>query len=178
MAILSHIDGPTRRLYIDPLAAVSGTITLHPVEDLYREYRGIRRTVESVRRHAPMLVAAGNVAKGGGKYTPRYAMLLDGAKLMIPAWVAKIIVTGEILTDDQTDPFDTSMVAGACLIIYQPAEAEVIKVTASGNEYSLAEIAAEVIAGLNATTIPVDLKKINAVTVTGAGVADNKWRPA
>ena len=48
----------------------------------------------------------------------------------------------------------------------------------SGTYPSAAEIAAAVVAALQATSIPVDVKKINSVTLTGAGVAGNPMRPA
>lgn len=40
------------------------------------------------------------------------------------------------------------------------------------------DIAAEVLAALQATTIPVNLKEINDVAVTGAGQPGNEWGPA
>jgi hypothetical protein len=43
---------------------------------------------------------------------------------------------------------------------------------------SAGDIAAAVLAALNATTIPVDVKKVNSVTITGAGVPGNSMRPA
>lgn len=40
-----------------------------------------------------------------------------------------------------------------------------------------AQIAAAVVAALNTTTIPVDTKKINGFTLTGAGTLVDAWRP-
>lgn len=128
MALIQFIDGPARLIYLNPLAAVSGEIAFHPVDDLYAEYRAYRRTVEAIRAYSPLMAAAGNVPKGGGKYTPRYTLLLDGTKVVIPNGVARVRVQGELLTDDQTDQFDVSHITNAVLILYQPSEAEVIKV--------------------------------------------------
>lgn len=43
---------------------------------------------------------------------------------------------------------------------------------------SAGDIAAAVLAALNATTIPVDVRKINEVAVSGAGVEGDEWGPA
>ena len=40
-----------------------------------------------------------------------------------------------------------------------------------------ASIAAAVIAALNATTIPVNIKQVNSITIKGAGVTGNTWGP-
>ena len=40
------------------------------------------------------------------------------------------------------------------------------------------QIASAVLAALQGTTIPVDVTKINHVTLTGAGTAANPMRPA
>jgi hypothetical protein len=97
--------------------------------------------------------AATLVSKGGGKFTPKFVTLLGGTKLVIPDGVDEVNVTGELLTDDGSRPFDTSLVTGPCIINYQPAEAEVIKVTASGNEYSLEQIAEAVAALITPLTL-------------------------
>ena len=39
------------------------------------------------------------------------------------------------------------------------------------------QIAAAVLAALNATTIPVNIKQVNDVTVQGAGTKLNPWQP-
>jgi len=137
MALILSIDGPGRLIYLDPLAAISDEIAFHPVDDLYAEYRAYRRVNESLRSFAPLMLAAGNVPKGSGKYTPRYTMLLGGTKVVIPDGVARIRVLGELLTDDQTDQFDVSQVTSAVTILYQPSDAEVIKVNTTGGSDEL-----------------------------------------
>lgn len=144
MAFISTINGSTRKVYLDSSAAVGGVLTFHPVSDIYAEYKSLRASNESIRPFSAFMSAEGNIPKGGGKFTPRYLLLLEGTKLVIPDGVQRVEVTGEVLTDNQTDPFDYSLISGACTVNYKPAEAEVIKVTASGNEYSLQEIALEV----------------------------------
>ena len=56
--------------------------------------------------------------------------------------------------------------------------AGLISVASGGSSGATAsEIASAVLAALNATTIPVNTKKINDVVITGTGVAGNTWRP-
>ena len=50
--------------------------------------------------------------------------------------------------------------------------------TASAGGVDLEALADAVLAKLQATTIPVDTKKMNGATVTGDGTAGNKWRAA
>lgn len=45
-----------------------------------------------------------------------------------------------------------------------------------GSGPSVEDITASVIAALNATTIPVDVQKMNGATVLGDGTSGNKWR--
>lgn len=49
--------------------------------------------------------------------------------------------------------------------------------TAGGTAPSTAEIAAEVLAALQASTIPVDLRKIKGQTINGAGSEADPWGP-
>lgn len=162
MAYIASINGSTRRVYLDPAAVVAGVLTVHPCVDLYPEYKAMRAANEATRPYYAFLEARGNEAKNidGSKRTPRYVKLLAGTKLVIPANVTQLNVTGELLTDDGSDPFDRSLAAGV-FIDYTPPAAEIIRVATSGNAYSLLDISAAVVASLQATTIPVD-------AVTGA----------
>ena len=168
MALIASLDGTTRRVYLDPAAAVGGVITFHPTDDLYTLYRALRRTNEAYRKFAALLTASGNVPKGGGKFTPRYTLLLAGTKVVIPAGVPAVTITGELLTDDGSDPFDTSLVTGPCVIRYQPAEAEVITINTSG---VLGPTAAELAAALR-IEIAAELARIDRPISTRATPAD------
>lgn len=141
MGLIAAVDGPSRKVYLNPALAVGGVLAFHPTADLYAAYKALRAADESVRPYNAFLKAEGNLPKGGGKFTPRFTMLLEGAKVVIPAGLTQINVTGELLTDDGSSPFDTSLVIGPCIINYQPAEAEIVQVSTSGNQYSLGEIA-------------------------------------
>lgn len=132
MAVILSINGATRRVYLDPAAAVAGVLTFHPVVNVYAEYKALRASNEAIRPYNAFMRAEGNVPKGGGKYTPRYLLLLEGTKLVIPAGVGRVVLTGELLTDDQSDPLDVSLVSGPCVVDYKPSEAEIITVPTGG----------------------------------------------
>ena len=51
-------------------------------------------------------------------------------------------------------------------------------IVGGGSSATPEEIAAAVVTALQATTIPVDVKKINTVTLTGSGVSGDPMRPA
>lgn len=143
MALIASIHGATRRVYLDPAAVVDGVLTFHPVIDVYPDYRALRASDESVRPFDSFMEARGNEPKNqdGTKRTPRFLRLLTGTKLVIPAGTSQVNVTGELISDDGSDPFDRSLLRANCNFYFEPPAAEVIKVTASGNDYSLEQIA-------------------------------------
>ena len=75
--IVDTWDGPNRIIYLK-----QGVSNVYPIEDIYHEYRYARRTDENLRKYNPLILAAGNVSKGGGKFTPRYLVLLEGTKII------------------------------------------------------------------------------------------------
>ena len=76
--IIDYIDGNTRRIILK-----QGVSDYYPIEDIYHEYRRLRSLdVGGLRKFEPMLIAEGNKSKGGGAYTPRYVVLLDGVKIV------------------------------------------------------------------------------------------------
>lgn len=123
MPVVASFDWPNRRIY---MAAASW----HPV-DVYREMRADRRANEDSRKYDPMVAYFGYVAKGGGKFTSRYMLLLAGAKIVpVDGGVSPITtITGEILTDDQTAIIDTSPLTVWPQIDYQPPDTEIIVLT-------------------------------------------------
>jgi len=127
MAVVDTWDGANRRIYLK-----SGITEFHPIDDIYREYRTQRRTNEAFRVWEPFMVAIGNEPKGGGFFSPRYLRLLGGAKIICFDEAITITVTGEVLTDDQTDPFDYSTRTQPVVVRYKPAEAELIEIPGSG----------------------------------------------
>lgn len=126
MAVVASWDGADRHIHL-----AQGVTEFHPIDDIYREYRTERSTNEAFRVWEPFMEAIGNEPKGGGRFTPRYLLLLQGAKIVPYDEDAIIDITGEILTDDQTSPihFDTLSPGTTILMNYFPPTAEVIQIS-------------------------------------------------
>lgn len=60
--------------------------------------------------------------------------------------------------------------------VERTTSAAFVTTAVSGSGPSAADIAAAVLATLNATTIPVDVKKMNSALVTGDGQESDPWR--
>lgn len=123
--IIDYIDGYTRRVYLK-----SGVTDIYPIEDIYHEYRNLRRTVESLQKWSPLLRAEGNISKGAGKYTSRYVVLIDGTKIVPFDEATQLNQLGDIITDDPVSDatlYDVSTLTTAKHIFIQPPGAEVIR---------------------------------------------------
>lgn len=133
MALISSIDGPARRIY---LGVDSSTADFQPM-DIYKEMRALRRTDENLRKYDVFLEGAGYVAKGGGKFTPRYVVCLSGTRIVPYDVTHTLTVIGEIITDEQTagiECFDKTLLTPGVLvdIDYQPPQVEIIELGTSG----------------------------------------------
>ena len=129
MAVIASVDGPNRRIYLH--ADTVGT-TLHPI-DIYREMRALRRTDETLRKFNLFMKMDGNIAKGGGKFTERYATLLEGTRIVPFDTNHDLTINGTLITDDGFEgisAFDRTplSVNTAVNINYVPPQVEVIEV--------------------------------------------------
>lgn len=123
--VIGSWDGEARRVYLK-----SGLTSFHWIDDIYKEYRNWRRTVEASRKWLPCMRAAGNDPKGGGKYTPRYITLLDGFRVVPYDENILIEVLGEAITDNSDvdpDPFDTSTRTQPLKLYITPPAAEIVR---------------------------------------------------
>lgn len=129
--VIDYIDGATRRIYL-----LAGITVFHPIDDIYKEVRYLRRTIENLQKFDMFCEAGGNIQRVGNSYTPRYLRLLKGTKIVAGAGVDRIQVTGDIFTDDSDDPdiFDNSLLESSRRIFYTLAapEAEIIVVNTEG----------------------------------------------
>lgn len=130
MAVIDFIDGANRIIYLK-----EGVTEFHPIEDVYREERQLRADNEALRKFDKFIMAKGNESKGGGKATPRYAILLKGTKIVPFDEAGLLIVTGEVITDDaDNDP--TTVVTDSLVnkkdVYFKPPTAEIIYVSVGG----------------------------------------------
>lgn len=134
MAIIDHIDGPTRRVYLHA-DTVGGTV--HPI-DIYKEMRTLRANDDSLKSYTVFLEAYGNVPKGGGKSTERYVQCINGTRIVPYDATQLLTISGTIITDDGQEGIacfdrDTLIPTTRVDIAYVPPQVEVIEVnTGSG----------------------------------------------
>ena len=125
MAVISHIDGVNRKIYLK-----SGVTEFNPVEDIYKEVRAMVAANEDLRHYWWFVEAKGNEDKGGGKATPRYIVLMKGTRIIPFDEPGVLEVTGEIINDDgATLTVDTSSLTNKKDIKYRPPVAEIIYIT-------------------------------------------------
>jgi hypothetical protein len=129
------------------------------------------------------ITAEGAISKGGGKFTPRLAILRYGWRIVPQNATHSLYISGEQITDDgQSGPacMNTAVLdAGVSVTIhYEPATAEMLT-SASGSTTgpTAAEIAAAVLATLQANTIPVDIQTIRGQSLKGDGSEADPWNP-
>ena len=61
--------------------------------------------------------------------------------------------------------------------VERKTSAAYITTAVGGSGPSASDIAAAVMAALNATTIPVNIKQVNSVPIKGSGVVGDTWGP-
>jgi len=129
MSVLNPVvlswDGANRRIFLR-----AGVSDIYPIEDLYHEYRNSRRTDESLRKWDALMRAEGNIKKGGGAFTPRYVVLLDGTKVVPFNESLQVNQLGDMITDDpDVDPtlYDVSGLTVAKPIFIKPSNAETVQ---------------------------------------------------
>jgi hypothetical protein len=140
MAIISHIDGETRRIY---LHSDTVGVDLQPMS-IYQEMRALRSSDETLRKYDVFLRAYGHVAKGGGKYTERYVQEVNGTRI-VPFDISQILnVIGVIITDDGQEGvacFDRSLLSPAAHvdINYVPKQVEIIEISTGSSALTPAQ---------------------------------------
>lgn len=157
MALVASVDYQNKRIYLSALTADADLDTLN----VYREVRALRRVTDAHRKHRPIIEAGGNLEKiPGVSYTPAYVRLLYGCRIVPYNGSHAIRLVRDTFTDDGLsgrDCFDRTPLSAAVEVDIDVdfPEIEIRTVATSGNEYTLAEIAAATVSALKATTITV-----------------------
>ncbi len=102
---------------------------------------------------------------GGGGYFYQ-------ADLLSP-WVLKFPNAGNYTINGN---LNATIVPVAGVYVERKTSAAYITTAVGGSGPSASDIAAALLAALNATTIPVDARKMNGATVTGDGSIADPWR--
>lgn len=111
--IIDYIDGPNRIIYLKspanwPISKItaSGQLEWHPVDDLYKEVRTLRRTNEELQKYFSFVSALPLNDKGGGNTTSRGAKLLRGTRVVPFDATQTMRITGDLLSDEEVTGVD------------------------------------------------------------------------
>lgn len=144
--VVESFDWAARRIYLK-----AGVTRFNWIDDIYKEHRAARHDDLFNARVDPLIKAYGNVNKGGGKATPRYTILQQGAKVVLADDGLPVEALVECITDDpDNDPslIDDSNITQSKVFTPAAAETEIIYVSSgSGGSSSLTadEIATAVV---------------------------------
>lgn len=161
MALVSSVDYPNKRIYLSALTADADLDTLA----VYREVRALRQTTPAHQQFRPIITAGGNIPKiTGVSYTPAYAQLLYGCRLVPFNGSHSLRLVRDTFTDDGfagRDCFDRTLLSPMVEVNIDVdfPEVEIRTVATSGNTYTLAEIAAATTAAIKADPDTLTLQK-------------------
>lgn len=115
---------------------------------------------------------------GGGLSIPPYLFLLNGWRVRPMESSHNLTITGNLFVDGGGIPVVATLGTYQVNVNYTvPVQAQAFDPGGSTGP-SASEIADAVLAALNATTIPVDAKKMNGATIAGTGQPSDLWRGA
>lgn len=118
----------------------------------------------------------GGIALGGGLFIPPYFFLLSGWRVRPMEANQNLLIEGNLFVEGGGVPVVPTLGTHQVNVNYTvPVQAQGISTSGSTGP-SAADIAAALLAALNATTIPVDARKMNGATVTGDGSIADPWR--
>lgn len=160
-------NGVTKRITVN-----SGVTTLDIRDDVYSAWVRWVELDDNARFRLAMRVSGFDPIPGG--FTGATYFMINGWKLEYDANV--VAIAGVLYSDDYATPYWSS----ADDPIYPATVSSLVNTAVSTQNIvsgSVESITAAVLAALNATTIPVDLRKINNTTVVGTGVGGDSWRP-
>lgn len=160
-------NGVTKRITV-----LQGVTSLDIRTDVYSEWIRWLEVNDNTKFLAAMRSTGFDVIPGG--FTGDAYFLINGWKLVFDVNTTKI--SGILYSDNYATPYWSS----SDQPIYPATVSSLVNTAVSTQNIvsgSVESITAAVLAALNATTIPVDLRKINNTTVVGTGVGGDSWRP-
>ncbi len=130
--VIDYLDVPNKLICLR-----DGVREYHPVTDIYVEVRNLRRLNENLRSFDMPVTAAGNAPKGGGRFTPRFAVFHNGWRVCPEHVSHTLFVTGEQLTSTGGSgpdiiSFDAMPPGISIKVSYEPPAAEIIIVNTNG----------------------------------------------
>jgi hypothetical protein len=127
-------------------------------------------------KYLPAFRQAGGDDLGGGLSIPAYMFLLNGWRVRPMEANHSLEIAGNLFVDGGGVPVVPTLGAFNVSVQYTvPVQAQAINTSGSTGP-TAAEIAAAVIAAMNATPPGVDVQKMNGADVIGDGTEPNPWR--
>lgn len=162
------IDPANKRLILD-----SASVT---AKDIYRAWADWVLLSDNIK-YLPAFGSAGGEDLGGGLFIPPYYFLLNGWRVRPMEANHNLNITGNLFVDGGGVPVVSTLGTFQVNVNYTvPVQAQGIATSGSSGP-SAGDIAAAVIAAMNATPPAVNVKKVNDGTIGGAGTESNPWGP-
>lgn len=163
------IDPANKRLILDTTSVTAQAIYVAWVDWM---------VLSDNAKYLPAFRSAGGDDLGGGLFIPPYYFLLNGWRVRPLEGNQNLTITGNLFVDGGGVPVVSTLGVFQVNVNYTvPVQAQGIATSGSTGP-TAAAIAAEVLAALQATAIPVDIAKVNGVTVGGTGTEGDYWGPA
>jgi hypothetical protein len=161
-------DPATQRVILDS-ASVTAT-------QIYSRWADWIATGDNAK-YLPAFRTAGGDDLGSGLSIPPYYFLANGWKVRPMESSHNLTITGNLFVDGGGVPVVSTLGVYQVNVNYTvPVQAQGISTSGSSGP-TATEIAAAVIAGLMATTIPVNMAKVNGQALAGAGTEASPWGP-
>lgn len=113
-----------------------------------------------------------------GTLVPLYLFVKNGWKIRpMEADHTLTVSGGSLVVAGGGDPFVSTLGDFTVRIRYQQPVQAIGYSTTGSTGPSASDIAAALLAALNATTIPVDIRKVNNIQVKGSGTPADPWNP-
>ena len=93
---------------------------------------------------------------------------------LVSPWVLKFPNAGNYTISGN---LNATIVPVAGVYVERKTSAAYITTAVGGSGPSASDIAAALLAALNATTIPVNIKQVNSIPIKGSGVVGDTWGP-
>lgn len=125
-------------------------------------------------KYLPAFRSTGGDDLGGGLLIPPYFFLLNGWRVRPMESNHNLTITGNLFVDGGGVPVVSTLGTYQVNVNYTvPVQAQGISTAGSSPQ----DVAAAVVAALQATTIPVDITKVRGTTLTGSGTTLSPWGP-
>ena len=160
------IDGSTRRIILD-----SASVSAAQIWSAWVDWH------EANQQWPLAFQLVGGIALGGGLFIPPYYFLRNGWRVRPMEASHNLTITGNLFVDGGGVPVVPTLGTYQVNVNYTvPVQAQGVATSGSTGP-TASEIAAAVLAQLQATAIPVNMVQVRGQTLSGAGSEADPWGP-